>query len=100
MGAALAVLKRCLVGLVQHHAIGGSLAVFFSSKSAAAQDLDAFALLAPQSRDLISLVPVYEFLKDRGAAEQRVIRIRTCTPWLLFTWAVLARKQQAVCERM
>jgi len=58
-------------GVVTRYAIGGALAAFFYSEAVVTEDLDAFVLLAKPASGLVSLSPVYEFLKSRGAAEHR-----------------------------
>src|SRR5215212_2370189 len=58
-------------GLVRQHAIGGAMAAYFYSESVVTEDLDAFVLLAQPASGLLTLTPVYEFLKARGATERR-----------------------------
>jgi hypothetical protein len=57
-------------GLVQRHAIGGAMAAYFYSEAVVTEDLDAFVLLPPAS-GLLTLTPIYDFLKARGATERR-----------------------------
>jgi hypothetical protein len=57
-------------GLVERYAIGGALAGFFYAEAVVTEDLDAFVLLKT-SGGLISLTPIYDFLKQRGASEER-----------------------------
>jgi len=72
MEAALAVLNEMEAsGLVQRYAIGGALAAFFYSEAVVTEDLDVFVLLAPPPGNLVSMTPVYEFLKARAAIEHR-----------------------------
>jgi hypothetical protein len=72
MEAALAVLNEMEEkGLVQRSAIGGALAALFYSEAVVTEDLDVFVLLASPGGDIISLAPVYDFLKARGAVEHR-----------------------------
>ena len=57
--------------LVKQHAIGGAMAAYFYSEAVVTEDLDAFVLLAQPATGLLTLTPVYEFLKARGATERR-----------------------------
>jgi hypothetical protein len=58
-------------GLVKRHAIGGAMAAYFYSEAVVTEDLDAFVLLSQPAAGLLTLTPVYEFLKARGATERR-----------------------------
>jgi len=55
---------------VERYAIGGAMAGFFYAEAVVTEDLDAFVLLKP-SGGLVSLTPLYDFLKQRGATEER-----------------------------
>jgi hypothetical protein len=57
-------------GLVTRHAIGGAMAAYFYSEAVVTEDLDVFVLLAT-APGLITLTPIYDFLKGRGATERR-----------------------------
>lgn len=57
-------------GLVERYAIGGAMAGFFYAEAVVTEDLDAFVLLK-SSGGLVSLSPIYDFLKQRGAIEER-----------------------------
>ena len=57
--------------LVESYAIGGALAAFFYSEGVVTEVLDAFVLIAPPPGVLLTLTPVYDYLKSRGAMEQR-----------------------------
>lgn len=57
--------------LVRQYAIGGAMGAFFYAEAVITEDLDAFILLGLPADGLITLSPVYEFLKSRGAQEQR-----------------------------
>jgi hypothetical protein len=57
-------------GLVERYAIGGAMAAFFYAEAVVTEDLDAFVLLQT-SGGLISLTPIYDFLKQHGATEER-----------------------------
>lgn len=60
-----------VAGLVNQYAIGGAMAAYFYSEAVVTEDLDAFVLLAQPASGLLTLTPVYEFLKARGATERR-----------------------------
>jgi hypothetical protein len=57
--------------LVESYAIGGAMAAFFYSEAVVTEDLDAFVVVAPPAGALLTLTPVYDYLKSRGAMEQR-----------------------------
>ena len=55
-------------GVIAHYAIGGAVAATFYLEPAATYDLDLFVILpADDSGLLVSLSPLYEYLKARGA---------------------------------
>lgn len=59
-------------GLISRYALGGALAALFYSEAVVTEDLDAFVLLAsPPMSGLITLTPIYDFFKTRGATERR-----------------------------
>ena len=58
-------------GLVTRYAIGGAMAAYFFSEAVITEDLDAFVLLAQPASALLTLTPIYDFLKARGAMERR-----------------------------
>lgn len=58
-------------GLIAHYAIGGAVGATFYLEPAATLDVDVFVLLANASGGLISLTPIYEYLKARGGVEDR-----------------------------
>ncbi len=71
MQKTLAILNELeSAGLVERYAIGGAMAGFFYAEAVVTEDLDAFVLLKT-SGGLISLTPLYDFLKQRGATEER-----------------------------
>ena len=71
MQKTLAILNELeAAGLVERYAIGGAMAAFFYAEAVVTEDLDAFILLK-NSGGLITLTPIYEFLKQRGATEER-----------------------------
>ena len=57
-------------GLVERYAIGGAMAGFFYAEAVVTEDLDAFVRFKT-SGGLIPLTPIYDFLKQRGATEER-----------------------------
>lgn len=72
MEATLKILNEMeAAGLVKRHAIGGAMAAYFYSEAVVTEDLDAFVLLAKPISGLLTLTPVYEFLKAHGATERR-----------------------------
>jgi hypothetical protein len=72
MEATLAILNELeTAGLVERYAIGGAMAGFFYAEAVVTEDLDAFVLIKPPPAGLITLSPIYEFLKQRGATEER-----------------------------
>jgi hypothetical protein len=58
-------------GLVSRYALGGALAAMFYAEAVVTEDLDAFVLLATPATGLITLTPIYDFLKARGGTERR-----------------------------
>lgn len=58
-------------GVIGRYAIGGAVGATFYLAPAATVDLDIFVTLPSASEQLlVSLSPIYEFLKSRGATEQ------------------------------
>jgi hypothetical protein len=71
MQKTLAILNELeSAGLVERYAIGGAMAGFFYAEAVVTEDLDVFVLLKTAG-GLISLTPLYDFLKQRGATEER-----------------------------
>ncbi|MDD5139621.1 MAG: hypothetical protein PHY43_05085 [Verrucomicrobiales bacterium] len=71
MQKTLAILNELeTAGLVERYAIGGAMAGFFYAEAVITEDLDAFVLVK-NSGGLITLTPIYDFLKQRGATEER-----------------------------
>ncbi len=58
-------------GLVDRYAIGGALAALFYAEAVVTEDLDAFILMKQPANGLLSLTPIYDYLKARGAIERR-----------------------------
>ncbi len=57
-------------GVIGKYAIGGAVGATFYLAPAATADLDLFVILPGQTGLLVSLSPIYEYLKSRGCAEQ------------------------------
>ena len=71
MQKTLAILNELeSAGLVERYAIGGAMAAFFYAEAVVTEDLGAFVLIKT-SGGLITLTPIYDFLKQRGATEER-----------------------------
>jgi hypothetical protein len=72
MEATLRILNELeAAGLIDRYAIGGAMAAFFYSEAVLTEDLDAFVLLSQPVGALVTLSPLYDFLKQRGATEER-----------------------------
>ena len=57
--------------LVESYAIGGAMAAFFYAEAVVTEDLDAFILIAQPPSGLVTMTPVYDYLKAHGATERR-----------------------------
>jgi predicted nucleotidyltransferase len=57
-------------GVIGEYAIGGAIAAFFYLEPAATFDVDVFIPLEPITGELISLTPIYEYLRARGYHEK------------------------------
>src|SRR5271166_1595770 len=57
-------------GVISEYAIGGAVGATFYLAPAATVDLDLFVTLPAEGTLLISLSPIYEYLKSRGGMEQ------------------------------
>ncbi|MBI2339209.1 MAG: hypothetical protein HYU99_02420 [Deltaproteobacteria bacterium] len=63
-------------GLITGYALGGAVAFLFYAEPVLTYDLDVFVFLPPSSEKLMTLSPIYEFLKKKGyAARQEHILI-------------------------
>jgi hypothetical protein len=72
MEATLAILNELeAAGLVERYALGGAMAGFFYAEAVVTEDLDAFVLLKTPASGIITLTAIYDFLKLRGATEER-----------------------------
>jgi hypothetical protein len=58
-------------GVIAHYAIGGAVGATFYLEPAATLDVDVFVLLSHPGGALISLTPIYEYLKARGGVEDK-----------------------------
>ena len=57
-------------GVIGEYAIGGAVGATFYLAPAATADLDLFVRLPRKTELLVSLSPIYEYLKSRGCTEQ------------------------------
>lgn len=57
-------------GVIGEYAIGGAIAAFYYLEPAATFDVDIFISLEPTAGGLISLAPIYEYLRGRGYREK------------------------------
>lgn len=53
-------------GIIKRYAIGGGMAVLFYAEPVLTYDLDVFCFLPEEEGTLISLAPIYDYLKDKG----------------------------------
>ena len=58
-------------GVISHYAIGGAVGATLYLEPAATLDVDVFVLLSNPGGALVSLTPIYEYLKLRGGIEDR-----------------------------
>ena len=71
MQETLAILNELeSAGLVERYAIGGAMAAFFYAEAVVTEDLDVFVLMKTTG-SLVALTPLYDFLRKRGATEER-----------------------------
>jgi hypothetical protein len=57
-------------GVIGEYAIGGAIAAFFYLEPGATFDVDVFIPLEAPAADLISLSPIYEYLRAKGYREK------------------------------
>jgi len=58
-------------GLISKYAIGGAIAVLFHAEPVLTYDMDIYCFLPEQAGRLVTLSPIYEFLKKRGYREDK-----------------------------
>jgi hypothetical protein len=58
-------------GLVSKYAIGGSIAVLFHAEPVLTYDMDIYCFLPAQTGRLVTLSPIYGFLKKQGYREDK-----------------------------
>ena len=57
-------------GVIGEYAIGGAIGAFYYLEPAATFDVDIFIPLEPKAGELLSLEPIYEYLRARGYHEK------------------------------
>lgn len=57
--------------LITGYALGGAVAFLFYAEPVLTYDLDVFVFLPPSSEKLMTLSPIYEFLKKKGYSAHR-----------------------------
>ena len=58
-------------GLITRYAIGGAIAVLFHAEPVLTYDLDVFCFLPAQTGKIVTLSPLYEFLRKKGYREDK-----------------------------
>ena len=58
-------------GIIEGYAIGGGIAVVFYVEPILTYDLDVFVLLPKTEDRIVSVSPIYEFLREKGYKEQQ-----------------------------
>jgi hypothetical protein len=58
-------------GIFREYAIGGAMALLFYAEAFVTYDLDIFCILPDTGSSLVSLAPIYEWLKARGYLEDK-----------------------------
>ncbi len=53
-------------GLIKRYSIGGGIAVLYYTEPVLTYDLDVFCLLPSEKEELITLSPIYEYLRRKG----------------------------------
>jgi hypothetical protein len=56
-------------GVIEEYAVGGAMAMLFWAEPTLTYDLDVFVVLRPTSSPLVSLTPIYDWLRARGFEE-------------------------------
>jgi len=72
MEGALRVINRMRDEVIlRDYAIGGAMALLFYAEAFATYDLDVFCILPDTGSSLVSLAPIYEWLKAKGYREDK-----------------------------
>ena len=67
LGSAIGVLNDLLKNrIVENYAIGGGIALLHYLEPVLTYDLDAFVFLPSTDKKLVSLAPIYEYMKSKG----------------------------------
>lgn len=53
-------------GIIDEYALGGAMAVLFYAEPTRTYDLDVFVVLPPADQPIVTLTPVYAWLRERG----------------------------------
>ena len=53
-------------GIIDDYALGGAMAVLFYAEPTRTYDLDVFVILPPSHQSIVTLTPVYAWLRARG----------------------------------
>lgn len=67
-------------GLVTRYAVGGAFALSFYTEPIVTFDVDVFVFVPNADSPLVSLAPIYDYLRARGCAEQREHVVIAGTP--------------------
>jgi len=58
-------------GVLEQYAIGGAIALLFYTEPVTTYDLDVFCLLPERKGSLVTLAPIYDYLRLRGYTAER-----------------------------
>lgn len=58
-------------GLIERYAIGGGIASLFYTEPVLTYDLDVFVFLPVAKSSLVTLSPIYDYLKGKGCREEK-----------------------------
>lgn len=53
-------------GIIRDYALGGAMAVLFYAEPTRTYDLDVFVILPPSDQPIVTLTPIYAWLRARG----------------------------------
>lgn len=67
-------------GLVTRYAVGGAFALSFYTEPIVTFDVDVFVFVPNADSPLVSLAPIYDYLRARGCAEQHEHVVISGTP--------------------